>query len=99
MFFNSYSNIELYNGSDFASPASQGEWSLSSSDAYDRLRANAIDYVVVFTRDRDDLRASTLWGHLKYVTTAPSGPIDSTGNSSTLLYKIVALSETSNATV
>ncbi len=99
MFFNSYSNIELYNGSDFASPASQGEWSLSSSDAYDRLRANAVDYVVVFTRDRDDLRASTLWHHLKYVTTAPSGPIDSTGNSSTLLYKIVALSETSNATV
>jgi hypothetical protein len=89
MIFNCYSDIELYNGSEFANPASQGEWSLLSPNAYDHLRANTIDYVVIFRENVAELRATPLWQHLRYVTQMPSSRFYATSAKDTFLYKIV----------
>lgn len=65
--FNSYSDIDLFNGSDFGGPADMGEWNLSSADAYDRLRRNGITYVMIFEGDESKIRHAPVFAHLQLV--------------------------------
>jgi len=62
--FNSYSDIDLFNGAHYDSPAANGEWDLFGPNAYAELRRNNITYVMVFKAEERRLRTSPLFSHL-----------------------------------
>lgn len=69
---NVYSNVELFNGTAYQSPAALNEWSLASPDAFERLRANGCTYVIWPKAQLAQLKAAPVWRHLQFVTEAPS---------------------------
>lgn len=62
--FNSYSDIDLFNGAHYDSPAANGEWDLFGPNAYAELRRNNITHVMVFKAEERRLRTSPLFSHL-----------------------------------
>ncbi len=70
--FNSYSDIDLFDGSNYEAPAS---WNLLSPNALHELRKNHIDYVMVFARDIPPLSKAPLFAHLRLVHQVPVSPI------------------------
>ena len=69
--FNVYSNVDLFNGSQYDGPTGGGQWSLSSADAYSRLKDLNIDYVMVFDSGLGRLKTLPIWQHLQLVQRTP----------------------------
>ena len=70
--FNVYSEIPLFNGSLYDGPAGTREWTLTSPDAYARLREAGCTYVEVPKETLAALKRSPLWPHLAFVVATPS---------------------------
>jgi hypothetical protein len=62
-----YSDIELYNGADWNSPAWLGQWRLTDPDGLSHLRTEHITYVLVAATDGPATLASPLGRHLREV--------------------------------
>jgi hypothetical protein len=67
---NVYSAVPVFNGISWLGPAMLHEWSLSSPDAYERLRADGCTYVVVPKFSERTVKAAPVGRHLRYVTEA-----------------------------
>jgi hypothetical protein len=77
--FNVYSNVDLYDGvSGWHWPRSLHSfdpvWSLESTDAYERLKALHLNYVLVSQSDVTALKSSLLFPHLREVKSTPPAP-------------------------
>ena len=74
--FNAYSEIPLFNGSMYDGPAGTREWTLTSPDAYARLRETGCTYVVVARESLAALKGASLWRHVAFVvaTASMNGP-------------------------
>src|SRR5947209_2640368 len=70
--FNLYSEIPLFNGSLSDGPAANNEWTLTSPDAYARLREAGCTYAEVPKETLPALKRSPLWPHLAFVAATPS---------------------------
>ncbi len=66
-----YSRPEVFNGWGFDGPTNMGEWSMTSPDALQRMRAEGITHVVICTGQEPLLRQTPLWPHL--VSDSPPG--------------------------
>jgi len=88
--FNSYSDIDLFNGSDFGGPADLGEWNLSSADAYARLRRNGITYVMIFKGNEPQITHAPVFAHLRLVhRTAASALYPGQSDRGEALYRVL----------
>jgi len=67
MLFNSYSNVELFNGCGFGSPQADGQWTLADSDAYEQLRNHSIGYIAIPSNLQSTLTKSALASHVRLV--------------------------------
>ena len=76
--FEVYSDIELFNGVDFLSPGSLGEWSLYSPNALLNLEKARCTYVALAKSKYLRLSSAPIWSHLRFVTETASidGPTE-----------------------
>ena len=69
---NVYSEVPLFNGTQYDGPTGAGEWTLASADAYDRLRDAGCTYVVVSKKMLATLEHASVRQHLAFVIATPS---------------------------
>lgn len=62
-----YSKPDLYNGWFYDSPPAMGQWTLESADAYRRLRAVGVDYVLISTQQVPAVMRAPLGPRLQMV--------------------------------
>jgi len=83
--FNSYSDVELFNGCGFGGPKEVGQWTLVDSDAYNELRSNSIGYIAITSSLKGALTKSALSSHLRLLDSEATPIFQET----VMLYRVI----------
>jgi hypothetical protein len=83
--FNSFSDVELFNGCGFGGPKELGQWTLVDSDAYNELRSNSIGYIAITSSLKGALIKSALSSHLRLLDSEATPIFQET----VMLYRVI----------